>query len=966
MTNLTEIKPQQESRDPMNPLRVAYLRIMNDLIIIVLYLFLIIPVINTTTAWIVIISSVGILFTSLIGLVLINRGRSIHGLGLLIYGLNIGFFVNSLFIEGWGVFSFFIIILFTLLSISTSIPQKRIIEAIITSTVIGIASVIIDINLKGADFRIGIPTILLPILWVIAAIILIIFGITFYRQFPYFTLRTKIITSFVIITLVISGIVSLLNNRRINSILIEEANEALFAAASQTVTALDNFITTNLNSIRTEGQIPLFIKYSQAPPEEQKLGNLRYEVAGILVALRGKNPRHIASYAILDTEGNILIDSEPMDIGKYEGDYPYFLQVIQTNSAQMSSVEFPPGEEKAYIYFGTPIRSPLQEPQGVLRVKYDANILQAMLAPSKDLVGKDSFGVLFDEYLIHLAHGNAPETLFTTVTPLETEILQRLKDERRLPDLPSEEIFHNFPDLGANLTTAIKSEEGVSYFDAEDIATADRINQVVVIDMENPSWMLAFFQPKDIFLKPVANLVNSTILFGLASTIGSVVIAIGFTQILTKPINRLTESANQLSQGNLSARSEVTSEDEIGELSNTFNNMASQLQNLIINLEDQVAARTLDLEARAVKLQATAEIARDVTSESEIPDLLDRAATLISDRFDLYHVGIYLVDGREEYAILVAGNDITGEQLIDSEHRFHISTESNVGYTCTVGEPRLAPSEDNTVITSYHPLLQKTAAQMVLPLKVGNKIMGAVDFHSTNPSAFTQNDVPIFHTMVDQLAIAIQKTEFREEIQKNLQELEVTSSFYTRESWRRFIQGKEENIKGYVYSQNKVEPATRMPPEVIEAWTTREAVSQENLQMDNDIEGTSNLAIPLKIRGEVIGVLNLQLASNQIPMEINNFIQELANRFSLVLENARLVEVAQRRVERERITGEITNKIRQTLDIDSVLRAAVQELGETFDLAEVEVQMGDIQKTTFSDSYGNQDNITPETDVGEV
>ncbi len=686
MTNPTEIKPQPAPRDPMDLTRVAYLRIINDLIIIVLTLFLIFPSIDTLTAWIVIITSFGILFSSLISLVLINRGRLVYGLGLLIYGLSFGFFINALLIDGWGIFSLFFIVLFTLVTATTSISQKRTIETIVINSFLGIASFAIDIVLKGADFRIAIPPRLLPLLWMLVGIMLIINGTIFYRRFPFFTLRAKLITSYIIVILVSLGIMGLLLYQRIDSI---------------------------------------------------------------------------------------------------------FIDAI------------------------------------------------------------------------------------------------------------------------------------------------------------------------------VGSLTQSTIIFSLVSVSVAIVIAIGFAQILTRPIKHLIEAGKEINQGNFDARIDVTSTDEIGELSKTFNNIVNRLQTLIVILEDQVAARTLNLENKAGNLQAAAEISRAITIEYEMSGLLDRAVTLISERFDLYHVGIYIIDPKNEFAVLIAGNDVIGKQLVENQHKYRIASDSNVGMTCLTGEPMLAPNAEGSTQISYHPLLPNTGTQMVLPLRAGDQLLGVVDLHSIKPEAFQQSDIPIVQTMLDQLANAIQKINYLEEIQSALEEQETIYGLSSRESWRRFIQGKED-IKGYRYAQNKVEPATTMPPEVIEAWTTREAVSQEAPKLDNDSDDTSNLAIPLKIRGEVIGVLNLQFASKQVPTEINNFIQELANRFSLVLENARLVEVAQRRVEREHLTSEITNKIRQTLDMDSVLRTAVQEIGETLDLAEVEVQMGDIFKTTLNEIDRNSDHPKSETEIGEA
>jgi len=961
MANLTMKESFSQTEKPSGTNRLALFRVINDLILVAFILFLISPVIQTDIAKIVLAAILGILASNLLGFTLINRGRVFTGLVVVVYGLIIGLFLASIFIQGLGGITFLIIILFTLISVSNTFPPKRLVAPITISIILGIGSFLIDINLGASGYRIPIPSNLSPLLLVMAFFVLIIFGSTIQRQFSTYSLRTKIIISFVIVSVISQGILGFLNNRRMNSVLIEEANEALFAAASQTETTLNNYIQTNLESISTEGQIPIFDEFIQTTPESDNYPRVKEEAVATLNALHGKNPDFITSYALLGIDGSILIDTDPNGINQKEGEYQYFNQVLHSNAPQMSPVEFSPISQDAHIYFGAPILNSHEEIQGVIRVKYDANILQEMLSFSKDIIGKDSFGVLFDENLIHLAHGSAPETLYTTVMPLEANVLERLVDERRLPNISPEEIFLTLPELAENLYRAQSHEDSVVYFDAVDIATGDRLNQVVVIDMESPPWLLAFFQPKDIFLKPVENLINSSVLFGLISILGAVLIAIGFTQVLTLPINQLTKSANEISHGNLDARIEVTTEDEIGDLSITFNNMTDQLQHLIENLEDQVAERTRDLQNRAAKLQAAAEIARDATSETELDDLLYRAATLISDRFELYHVGIYLVDKREEFAVLAAGNDKLSENLIENEHNYLISSDSNVSYVCSVGEPRLAPNDDDDIQISRHPLLQKTAAQMVLPIKTGQQILGAIDCHSINPNGLRQEDVPIFQTMIDQLAIAIEKTEYRGEIEETLKELETAYGIYTQESWKRFIQDKG-TITGYSYNQKSLVPVSNPPPEVIEAWSKGEATYHIEEKKDSD-DGASTVAIPMKIRGEVTGVLNIEFNAHQVPTEIDQFIQEVANRLSLILENARLVDAAQRRGSRDLVTSEISNKIRQSLDMDSVLRVAVKEIGESLDLAEVEVRIGDAYQEIGHDSNGKSDKSDRETEL---
>jgi nitrate/nitrite-specific signal transduction histidine kinase len=591
----------------------------------------------------------------------------------------------------------------------------------------------------------------------------------------------------------------------------------------------------------------------------------------------------------------------------------------------------------------------------MLRVQFNANFLQEKVAQSNGVLGEDSFAVLFDENFIHLAHGTHPETIFTSVAPLDAVVFEELKAENRLPDLSEEELFLNLDDLERNLSQAQNSPSEATYFNATDIATGDRSNRVAVIKVSNTPWLLAFFQPQDIFLKPLSSLGDVSIFLFIVAGLFATGIGFFLTQVIVKPIINLNETASKITEGDFSTRVEITSQDEIGTLSNTFNMMSIQLQNLFGNLENQVVERTRELANQAAQLKAAAEIARDATSEEELEHMLDRASFLMCDRFGFYHVGIYLIDARGQYAVLTSSGDPQGKQLVEADHRYRINTESNVGIVCAVGKPKTASvAEPGTVITQ-HPLLPNTQSQLTLPLRTAGKTIGAIDIQSTQPRGFTSEEVDIFNTFSDQIATAIQKAEYQEEIQETLDELETAYGQFTQEAWRRFIQGEREKHSGYSYQQLNVEPVEDHPKEVVRAWNQGEIVSEQI-----EAEGISTMAIPMKVRGEVIGVLDVQFDAEHVPPDTQNLMTEIADRLSLVLENARLIETAQSQVEREQLATHITNRIRQSMDLDTVLRTATQEIGESLGLAEVEVRLGSVDTSLrMSDNGGTSSNGSP-------
>lgn len=92
---------------------------------------------------------------------------------------------------------------------------------------------------------------------------------------------------------------------------------------------------------------------------------------------------------------------------------------------------------------------------------------------------------------------------------------------------------------------------------------------------------------------------------------------------------------------------------------------------------------------------------------------------------------------------------------------------------------------------------------------------------------------------------------------------------------------------------------------------------------------STTMTLPIKLRGQTIGVLAVRSKKGErewTRSEIN-LLEAAADRAGLALENARLVESAQRRASRERSIGEISAKIGAVSDINSILQTAVEELG---------------------------------------
>ena len=435
------------------------------------------------------------------------------------------------------------------------------------------------------------------------------------------------------------------------------------------------------------------------------------------------------------------------------------------------------------------------------------------------------------------------------------------------------------------------------------------------------------------------NSINS-LLGSAALAIFAIIIAVAAVAIsaasITEPISALAKMAESFAQGKLSVRTSLDRRDEIGLLGNAYDQMADQLQDIIGKLEQRVADRTKELQDQSLRLRTSAEIARDAASSHNLSELLDKAVTLIQERFGLYHTGIFLLDKNHEYAILTASPTPAGKQMIANNHKLRVGEVGIVGRVAATGEPRITLDTGSDAVHFNNPLLPSTHSEMALPLKVENRMIGVLDVQSDQPQAFDENDVAIMQILADQLATAIERTRLLQQVEQNLSDLEQAYGQFTRESWKTLGEAGLLSKAGYRFDNVRIQPITEVSAlgdKALQAGT----ILIENTR--NDSTASNQVAIPIKLRGQTIGVVTANLKDGYTPVVISTL--ELAiERLALSLESARLYEEARLRADRERTIAQVTSSISAATEFDAILRTTVEEVGKSLgDAAEVSIQI---------------------------
>lgn len=402
-----------------------------------------------------------------------------------------------------------------------------------------------------------------------------------------YTLRKKLIVSFLIVALIPLILLAAIDKHATEQILTKNAQQSLFAIASQTAVSIDTFITVNLNDVRVAAILPGLSKYLSLPAASRSQSSEKKLAGDTLRSLSRRDTINIFSYAILDLTGRNVLDTYTVDIGKDESNRDYFQQPLKTGLPYVSNLRISSrSTDLVNIYFSSLVRNNKGVVVGVLRVSYNATVLGQSIARQTGLAGPQSFAILLDQHYIRLAHGTEPELNFKSVVPLDANLVKKLQAEGRFPDLPIDELSTNVPDLKKGLDNAVDRPFLMLKLGTND----NKLSAVAIARLQNQPWYVLFVQPQSVFLAPIEAQTRTALLLSVIIASIVTIVALVLVRTLAKPILVLTKRVAQFNAGNLNIRVPIESRDELGTLADTFNKMIERLQNYTESLELKNAA----------------------------------------------------------------------------------------------------------------------------------------------------------------------------------------------------------------------------------------------------------------------------------------------------------------------------------------------------------------------------------------
>lgn len=372
------------------------------------------------------------------------------------------------------------------------------------------------------------------------------------------------------------------------------------------------------------------------------------------------------------------------------------------------------------------------------------------------------------------------------------------------------------------------------------------------------------------------------------------------------------------------------SQDEFAKTQEDARQMLTTLREEHFTLEQRVEERTRGLAQKTERLRATSYIARKTAEVQDLATLLDTVARLVTDQFEFYHTGIFLINETGDQAVLQAASSEGGRRMVERGHSLSVGTQGIVGHVAGQKKPRIALDVGTDAIFFNNPDLPMTRSELALPLLVRGKVVGVLDIQSDKPQAFDVEDIDVLQTLSDQIAIAIENARLMDETQAAILQLEALTSVRTREAWSQKLR---ERSRVFTY--------------------TPLGLRAEKLSQSND----KAITAPIMLRGQKIGTISIARKGDATWSKLDkDLVEEVANQVGLAVDNIRLLEEATERAKQEQMVGKLAARFSQSLDLDTLLQTAARELGQLPNISEVSVFVGQEPEQTSQTKQRSKQN----------
>ena len=688
---------------------------------------------------------------------IIRSGRVETGVWIFTISTFALFPIGALLISDLGLIVGLIMVVTSYLYASQTLQTKDVRRVLTASIVVGALTALTDF--LPLDYRLQVPA-LQTFAPLITALVLSFIGFFVVRRAWGRSMRNKLLVAFIGVTLAAAGALAAYAYVSANNILRNGLEGELTQHTDGVAVSIGDLLDAQINTMTT-------LSLNEVLQQTVEDTNKTYE--GSSSAIQATLDARDAQWRAADAADNnnaplvreYLNNQAALELREFQRSFPNNAEVFITDvyggqaGTTNRTSDYLQSDESWW-------QAAYNNGQGAVYIsepEYDesAGALAVLIAlPLRNRDTGEIVGILRTTYLASALNAILSEPVGKTG---ETDVF-----------VPGEVVYHfhneGYTPVEPEVYTALQAvaDQGMVEMDYEDTASI-----IVQIPMKSPEgnqavdnlgWVVLFHQQQDEAFAPISAQTRGTLTVVVIVLLFAAAAAFGLSVFLVRPITQLTQTAEEVSAGNLNSRATVTSADEVGILASTFNSMTSQLQETLSGLEQRVAARTRDL-------AIVAEVGTATSSIQETKRLLQEVVDLTKERFNLYHSHIYLLDEQARLLVLTAGAGEPGRVMVKEGRSIPLDREQSL-VARAARERKGVTVNDVTEAPDFlpNPLLPDTRSELAVPMIVGGNMIGVFDIQSDQVGRFTESDVNIQTTLAAQLAVSIQNVRSFEQSKK--------------------------------------------------------------------------------------------------------------------------------------------------------------------------------------------------------
>lgn len=354
------------------------------------------------------------------------------------------------------------------------------------------------------------------------------------------------------------------------------------------------------------------------------------------------------------------------------------------------------------------------------------------------------------------------------------------------------------------------------------------------------------------------------------------------------------------------------------------------------------------LERRSHQVRLSTQITQEIAAAPNLPHLYNRVVTLVKETFGYYHVQILQHDPALDVMALVVGYGKIGEQMTAMHHSMPMGV-GLIGTAARTGQTILRPVTANDANWQPNPLLPDTKGEIAVPIKMGDTILGVLDVQHNVAGALDDNDQILLEGLCGQIAVAIESTRLRQEMENRLRELDTLQRYMSREGWKDY-QSNKAQIKGFLYSKVGVQPLLKDEETAVPSFSTGNGKAAPDQPASTD-----SINLPLTVRGQAIGSIGIEDDPDKpLSEQDSEFLNAIARQVSEALEAARLFEQTQDALSGQeqmaaelQTVAEVSTAASTILDVDNLLQTVVELVKLRFDLYHAHIYLVDEESNSL-------------------